>query len=504
MQDQITTQNNACRAFAAHRSCASPEDVQNLNMSNVTAVIVGADIGTYALARSFHELYRLRSVVVTRQILGPIDHSKIITVHRYDDHTTLSCALVALAQKLQSSNAASRLVLIANSDTHVKEIMQDAQRLSNYYKFAFPTLELLDKSANKRIFPELAARFGLTVPPTFTINVCDDVNTTCAAIQARQQSDPLFTSYPLIIKAAMSVGYEKISWPSKAKVYTVQNDSDLEQLITELHDHLLPYVEKYPQIGQFVVQPRVEGNDTYNLSVTAYVNAQHKVTYLGSAHVILEDHIPTALGNPTIMITERYPKLYAQVQRFLEGISWHGFANFDFKVDARTHVAYCFEVNPRIGRNLYYNTAAGSNPMRFLVEDLFLDTAHAACGEVEPSQVETSHAEAQVSAAASSDANVTPAYIVSRICYSVLPYKLALHYVSPSLQREIVELAKHNKIVNPLDYPYEYDFSVRALKRWCYVRIAHAHYWTKFQRNYPYQQHRDELAESLNTRHLQK
>ena len=28
-----------------------------------------------------------------------------------------------------------------------------------------------------------------------------------------------------------------------------------------------------------------------------------------------------------------------------------------------------FEVNPRIGRNNYYVTAAGANPMRFVVED---------------------------------------------------------------------------------------------------------------------------------------
>ena len=46
-----------------------------------------------------------------------------------------------------------------------------------------------------------------------------------------------------------------------------------------------------------------------------------------------------------------------------------GFANFDVKVDPRTGAFRFFEVNPRIGRNNYYVTAAGANPMRFVVED---------------------------------------------------------------------------------------------------------------------------------------
>ena len=44
----------------------------------IQPVILGADIGVYALARSFHEAYGVRSYVVSGAALGPVAHSQII------------------------------------------------------------------------------------------------------------------------------------------------------------------------------------------------------------------------------------------------------------------------------------------------------------------------------------------------------------------------------------------------------------------------------------------
>ena len=41
-------------------------------------VIVGSDIGVYALARSFHERYGVRTTVVAFAEPGPIAHSGIV------------------------------------------------------------------------------------------------------------------------------------------------------------------------------------------------------------------------------------------------------------------------------------------------------------------------------------------------------------------------------------------------------------------------------------------
>ena len=46
-------------------------------------------------------------------------------------------------------------------------------------------------------------------------------------------------------------------------------------------------------------------------SITAYVDSHGKVTLIGSARVLLEDHAPTMIGNPVAMITEDFPQLWA-------------------------------------------------------------------------------------------------------------------------------------------------------------------------------------------------
>ena len=252
--------------------------------------------------------------------------------------------------------------------------------------------------------------------------------------------------FPWIIKPATSAVYERLKWPGKAKVYTVSNKQEAEKLLADLYQH----THENPHARRFVLQPRVEGNDSFNLSVTAYVDQNSRVTMLGSAQVLLEDHSPTALGNPVAMITEPYPRLYEQVSSFLQGIGWHGFANFDFKVDSRTGVAYCFEVNPRIGRNSYYNTSAGMNPMKFFVEDVVFNK------------------------------QVSPQRLGKRVYYSILPKRLVLRYVDKQMGKKIKYLYRQKKNHDPLFYPADFGFSLRGLKRFAYVMIARENHWRKF------------------------
>ena len=95
-----------------------------------------------------------------------------------------------------------------------------------------------------------------------------------------------------------------------------------------------------------------------------------------------------------------------QARTFLASTGYRGFANFDVKVDPRTGAFRFFEVNPRIGRNNYYVTAAGANPMRFVVED------------------------------ARRGPSVPPVVVDREILYSVVPHRLLLRYVrDPQLRR---------------------------------------------------------------------
>ncbi|MDU3273774.1 hypothetical protein [Varibaculum cambriense] len=300
-------------------------------------VILGTDIGTYALAVSFHQRWKVKPTIVTTQILGPIMFSGIIdtrvvapqTLPDPDSEMPLIDGLLALAPQLQKDYPEKKLLLIANIDSNVRDIVRREEELRKYYAFAFPSLKVIEDTSDKVKFPQLASEHGLNVPKTLEIDFSGSLEGELAKLE--QVGEP----FPWIIKPATSAGYERLKWPGKAKVYTVSNKQEAQNLLADLYQH----THENPHARRFVLQPRVEGNDSFNLSVTAYVDQNARVTMLGSAQVLLEDHSPTALGNPVAMITEPYPRLYEQVSSFLKGVGWHGFANFDFKVDSRTGIA---------------------------------------------------------------------------------------------------------------------------------------------------------------------
>lgn len=427
-------------------------------MQDFHPVIIGSDIGTYALARSFHEAYGKTSSVVASQILGPIAHSRIIQVFLEKDYvmhdvpySALVQALLTLGPQLQRTFAGQKLLLIANADTYVRDLVSHYDVLSTYYTFAAPSFSLLQQVNDKEVFPSLIKQYGLQTPLSCSVDLADEPRTVLDQIMDNHELAVNFATHALILKPVLSSGYEKLSWPGKYKVYTAHSQDELFRIISDLHVQAL----KHEEVRRFLVQRRVEGNDSYNLSITAYVDESNRVTLLGSAHVLLEDHVPTALGNPACMITESYPKIYQKVCNFLTGIQWRGFANFDLKIDEHTHELYCFEMNPRIGRNLYYNTASGLNPMRVLVADM-----------IEHRAIETQR-------------------LKKSICYSVLPPRLALRYLGDSSERALRTHIRRGSVYNPLYYPFEFGISKRGLLRFAYVSIAYLNYWRKFYRDFP-------------------
>lgn len=432
-------------------------------------IVLSGDIGTYGYVRSFYEKWHVKPLVFTSMVLGPIRHSRLLKVIPVDEsaadrnHVAFIEKLVEMGPKLVARYPDTPLVLVANQDTHVVNIQRNASRLAPFYRFAFPSVDVIELTNDKAHFARAAEKHGLRVPTTLELNL--DAGTT-ALMDAITET--LGDKYPLIIKPCQSYGYERLSWPGKSKVYTADNPRRAQAILEELETH----TAGNPDARRFVAQPRVSGNDTHNLSITVYVDADKRVSFLGSAHVLLEDHVPTALGNPAAMITESYPDLHRQASDFLTGIGWHGFANFDVKVDSATGEAYFFEVNPRIGRNLYYNTAAGNNPLPALINDLIYR---------QPTE---------------------PATHFDTILYTVLPIRLILKYTTGQVRRQVQSLHRAGRVFNPLLASAERQFSLRYLRRRLYVWISTQRHWSKFKHNYPLEALQADGRDSFDTAQL--
>jgi D-aspartate ligase len=398
-------------------------------------VILGADIGVYGLARSFHEAYGVRSIVVSGAALGPVANSQLIDnslVADGHDPRQLVDRLVELGKEMSDRT----LVLLANSDWLVRVVVQHRVELEAHYIVPFLSEEVLDRISDKATFAQIAVDLGISVPRTL-------VQDFSGADDPGWNPAPVDIAYPLIAKAASSADYQDVEFVGKKKVFEIADVAELEALWVSLAGAGFR--------GRFVVQELIPGDDTQMRSITAYVDRRGVATLLCSAHVLLEEHTPSGLGNPAAMITTRIDPILDQARAFLAATGYTGFANFDVKVDPRDGSFRFFEVNPRIGRNNYYVTAAGANPTRFLVEDRVDGFA------------------------------VEPVVVDREILYSILPHRLLLRYVlDPALAAKVRGLIRAHAVVHPLQYRND------ALpRRRAYVTAALLNQVRKFRRYYP-------------------
>ncbi|MEP7794575.1 hypothetical protein [Sanguibacter sp. 25GB23B1] len=416
---------------------AQPQDASTSTVAtqDILPVILGADIGVYALARAFHEAYGVRSIVISGAAVGAVADSSIIDNSLVDDSHDPQ-QLVDRALQVAAQNPGRRLVLLANSDWLVRVIVQHRVELEQHFVVPFLSEELLDRISDKATFSEICDELGISVPRTI-------VQDFAGAAEPGWAPVPVDVGFPLIAKAASSADYQDVEFEGKKKVFEIETQTELDELWVSL--------QAAGYRGRFVVQELIPGDDTQMRSITSYTDSRGEITLLCSAHVLLEEHTPSGLGNPAAMITRRFDDMLEQARQFLVATGYVGFANFDVKVDPRDGSFRFFEVNPRIGRNNYYLTAAGANPMTFLVEDRVHGRA------VEPVVVDT------------------------EILYSILPNRLLLRYVvDPALRATVTGLMKSGKVVHPLRYSED-----ASMKRRTYVQLALLNQVRKFRTYYP-------------------
>jgi D-aspartate ligase len=157
------------------------------------------------------------------------------------------------------------------------------------------------------------------------------------------------------------------------------------------------------------------------------------------------------LGNPVAMMTRPMPEHWEKAARLLTSIGYKGFCNIDIKRDPATGRVLFLDLNPRIGRNSYYNCAAGVNPMEVAVLDLI---DHAAAKRYE---------------------------VKERILYTLVPLSLLDdRYLSPELGAEVNQLKAEGKVFDPQRYDKD-----AGIRRMIDVELTERNQIRKFGQFYP-------------------
>ncbi|MDO4900439.1 carboxylate--amine ligase [Actinomyces sp.] len=398
------------------------------NRPELLPVVIGGDIGAYALARQLHEATGQRVKLISTQPIQAIVLSTYIDVI---PQALESTALIARLKQLAAGRAPRSAVVMANQDAVAHTLASHRKELEPVYVVPFPSVQAMERLSNKVGFSAACESVGLRTPRQVVVTGADLAS-----------GDPKINiPFPLVGKPAVGADWDEVKFEGKRKIYFLEGPEQLHALWEDLR--------RAGFTSTFLIQERIPGDDDAMRSVTAYVASTGETTVIGSARVLLEDHVPSLIGNPVAMITEPYPELWEATERLLSQVDYRGFANLDIKIDPRDGRAVFFEVNPRIGRNSFYMSAAGINPMVPMISDLV---------DGRPGPRREARREA---------------------LYSLLPHHLLLHQLDdPELRRRVLRLVP--RAVDPLLDPAE-----RSLRRRLLVAVQKLNHDRKFHRYHP-------------------
>ncbi len=313
-------------------------------------VILGSDDNAYGMARSFHEEYGIKSIVITKAHLLPTAHSKIIEkkmVPGFDDIENFVCRLKSLAPELKER--ASKLLLIASNENYAELCIRNRAALEKDYIVPFISEELMEKVVYKENFYKMCEEYDLDYPATLVF---------------KKGMDPemdLPFDFPVVVKASDSMTYFNAQFPGKKKAYIIKNREEFVEAIRNI------YSSTYED--NLIIQDYIPGDDTVMHVLNAYVDRNHKVRMMCLGRIVLEDHTPVLIGNYVGIVSEYNKEVYEKYQKFLEDVKFTGYANIDLKYDRRDGKMKIFELNIRQGRSSFFVTASGYNLAKYLVND---------------------------------------------------------------------------------------------------------------------------------------
>lgn len=391
-------------------------------------VILGADITAYSLARSFHEEYNIKSLVLSMSEGGYIANSDIIENRIFPNLEKKEVLVERLLEIGKEFEGKKKLVVLGCGDWYVRALIESKKILEPYYIVPYIDEDLLNKIVLKDKFYEIFEELGLDYPETYVY-------------ECGKENDLKFNfDYPVIAKPANSAMYHYAKFEGKKKVFSFDNETQLKEMLGNLEKSSYDY--------KFLIQDKIPGDDTYMRVLTCYCDKNSKVRFAALGRTLLEDHTPTAIGNPVAIINEVNPEIVAAATKFLEHIGYVGFANFDIKYDERDGKYKFFEINVRLGRSNFYVTGSGFNTVKWIVDDYIYD-------------------------------NLGGYTVADNInLYSVVPKGVIMKYVPESDFKDLArKLFKEGKVTYPLLYKAD-----KNLKHNFYARAALLNQFRKFKK----------------------
>lgn len=317
---------------------------------NFLPVILGTDVNSYSIARSFHMKYGIKSLVLGKARLLMTENSDIVDIIINKDLDDDAVMLDEL-NKIKEAHQDKELILVASSDSYAERVIMNKDKILGY-NLPFTDKSLLNELILKKNFYDLCEKYGLKYPKSEYIN------------KDNYKSYKTSFDFPMVLKPSNSVEYFFLDFEGKKKAYILKNEAELNKALNDI------YMNGYDDY--MIAQEFIEGADSNMHVVNAYVDSNGKLKLFSLGRALMEDPTPLLIGNYLAIADasqDAYEKIFPMIKNFLEKINYRGLANFDIKLDDRTKEYKVFEINLRQGRSSFFSTLAGANLAEALVND---------------------------------------------------------------------------------------------------------------------------------------
>jgi len=404
-------------------------------------IVIQSGQHAYGVARSFYEAYHIKSLVIEPARKAGSFRSLIFSgsrgiatqnsgildfqyVEHLDDPSHFVQALIMLSKQFQHQ----RLILLVCDCFYAELIIENKEVLEKYFILPYIDQILLKKVQTKEKFYQLCDMYKLKYPKTVTITKEQHAN--CV----------IPFHYPIIIKPSNSVAYTSCSFPEKKKIFLVQNDKEMRQIVRCI------YHSSYQDT--LILQEFIPGDDSLIRVLDVYVGRDKTVKLMCLSNKLFEDPSPQNKGISLAVMTDYDERLMDMIRHLLEDIGYTGFANFDMKYDPRDGEYKLFEMNLRAGSSSYYVTASGHNLMQYVVDD------HLFHIQLERTYVQTKH------------------------LWSLLPPKTLYKCMeNEKLKIEAKRLVKQGRYTNALFYKED-----MSIKRWIKLKLYNGYLHVKHRK----------------------
>lgn len=335
---------------------AHVDEVKNL----LKPVVVGGDILAYSYVRELNRAFGIEKVIVLATQDIKMLSSSSFTDYRLTagihEASTLLGVLEGIAEELRAENPAFVPLVLGCDDCHARMLSGGKDRLEAAgFVVPYIDFDLLDEITQKRRFYEICDELSIPYPQTWYFD--------CSSAGPEELPVNDFP-YPLIAKPSNSAQFQDATIARKRKIYEIESPEELAQVWRDIRE------SDYENL--LVLQDFIPGEDDAIRTLTTFSTVGGDMRVVSGGVVCLQDHDPTALGNPLCILGEKEPAIVEAAQRFLAHVGYRGFANFDIKYDCRDGSFRFFEVNTRCGRNTYYMSLGGVNFVELIVREFVL------------------------------------------------------------------------------------------------------------------------------------